>query len=265
MNEDAALIAELSKSTDPVITGNGEPTVAEVATEQKPVQAETPKTEEAQKTVAELLGEPAEEIIEDLGNETVPLSAHLEMKRTVKELKKTVRELQQKATQGGVSDEEISEDLEAFAEEYPDVDPTFIQKLAKTLKKELKKESQVTQKPISEAERQNNIDNAFKVHFAKALDIAPEFKEVADAEVIKSLSLLPKNQNKTFVQIIEDTYGKFVVGKRTMDTTTPRGGHEPESVDMEKASTDEKYLDMVLASPKLKKEYNEKMQDLYQL
>jgi hypothetical protein len=85
----------------------------------------------------------------------------------------------------------------------------------------------------------------------------PEYSAIVNKDVIKTLSLDPANQNKTFQQLIEETYGNALGGKRTLETTTPRGGKALESVDFDRAKKDGKYLEEVLANPDTKKEYNE--------
>lgn len=249
-----ALTAELMKSVE---------AENEVATPTESVEEETPAAEaepiqvEEQQTIEEVLKEQEETPVSD----NVPLATHLETKRQLKELKRTIKELQDSK---GTS-EEITDDIDSLADEYPDLDPVFLKKLANVTKTQLKKEMENDLKPLREEAKQDRINQAFETHFNKALDLAPEYKGIANAEVIKTLSLDPKNAKKTFVQIIEDAYGSAVVGRQPMDSTTPRGGHEPESVDLERASRDEKYLDQVLSNPKSKKEYNDAMQSHYRL
>lgn len=243
-----ALTAELMKSVEPEVITPEEPQ-AEIAPVDEPAVEEVQTIEEVFKAEE---AEPSDH---------VPLATHLETKKQLKDLKRTIKELQDSK---GTS-EEITDDIDALAEEYPDLDPVFLKKLANVTKAQLKKEMDNDLKPLREEAKQERINNAFETHFAKALELAPEYKGIANAEVIKTLSLDPKNAKKTFVQIIEDAYGSAVVGRKPMDSTTTRGGHEPESVDLDRASRDEKYLEQVLSNPKSKKEYNDAMQSFYRL
>jgi hypothetical protein len=245
---DDQLTAELLKSAEQNVATTEES--QDTKTPVEPAEAEV-------QTIEEVLKEQEEEH----ANDNVPLATHLEVKKQLKDLKRTIKELQDSK---GTS-EEITDDIDALTDEYPDLDPVFLKKLVNVSKSQLKKEMDNDLKPLREEAKQERIDNAFNTHFAKALELAPEFKGVANAEVIKTLTLDPKNAKKTFLQIIEDAYGSAVVGRKPMDSTTPRGGHEPESVDMDRASRDEKYLDQILSNPKLKKEYNDSMQNLYRL
>lgn len=51
------------------------------------------------------------------------------------------------------------------------------------------------------------IDLAFQKYFKQAIDILPEYKDIVDPIVMKELSLKPENSNKTFPQLIIETYG----------------------------------------------------------
>jgi len=243
-----ALTAELMKSVEPEVITTEEP-------QEEIAPVNEPAVEEAQ-TIEEVLKEQEAE-----PSDHVPLATHLETKKQLKDLKRTIKELQDSK---GTS-EEITGDIDTLTEEYPDLDPVFLKKLTSSLKADLKRDMENDLKPLREEAKQERINTAFETHFNKALELAPEYKGIANAEVIKTLSLDPKNAKKTFVQIIEDAYGSAVVGRRPMDSTTPRGGHEPETVDLDRASRDEKYLDQVLSNPKSKKEYNDAMQSHYRL
>jgi vacuolar-type H+-ATPase subunit I/STV1 len=243
-----ALTAELMKSVEPEVITPEEP-----QGEITPV--DEPTVEEAQTIEEVFKAEEAE------SSDHVPLATHLETKKQLKDLKRTIKELQESK---GTA-EEISDDIDSLTDEYPDLDPVFLKKLTSGLKKEIRKEMDNDLKPLREEAKQERINSAFETHFAKALELAPEYKGIANAEVIKTLSLDPKNAKKTFVQIIEDAYGSAVVGRRPMDSTTPRGGHEPETVDLDRAARDEKYLEQILSNPKSKKEYNDAMQSFYRL
>jgi hypothetical protein len=98
-------------------------------------------------------------------------------------------------------------------------------------------------------------------HLKTALENAPEYKEVVNVEVIKALAFNPANANKTYKQLIEEAYGNAVTGRRTIETTTPRGGAKDTKVDMRRAQSDSAYRHEVLADPELRKQYNEGLTD----
>lgn len=112
---------------------------------------------------------------------------------------------------------------------------------------------------IEEKERREALEATFMKHFSTALENAPEYKDVVNVEVIKALAFNPANANKTYKQLIEEAYGNALTGRRTIETSTPRGGAKDGKVDMDLARKDTEYRRQVLADPELKKQYNESL------
>ena len=219
--------------------------------EVKEVQPEAP-TEQKEQTVAEL-NEQAEP---ESKPETVGLDKFLDEKKARKALEKEVATLREQIKQGG-SKEDLADGLAELAEEYPDVDPKFLSKLSKSLKDEAKKELDAKLKPLEERERAEKLNTAFNKAYNEVIGRMPEYAGIVNPEVIKALTLDGRNSNKTLSQLIEDTYGNAITGRRSIETTTPAGGKEPEKVDKDRMTNDPKYYDEVMKNPTLKKEYNE--------
>ncbi len=222
----------------------------------------TPEVEA--KTPAEAPTEPKEETVgEVLKTETQPekekpvigLDKFLDLKKENKQFRKDIEELKSKIEEGA-SKVEVSADLETLAEEH-NIDPKFLAGLTNAIKAQVRQETEAEIKPLKEKEKADSIDKAFSTHYNKAIKNMPELEGIVNKDVIKSLSLDPKNSNKTFTQLIEEAYGNVNVGKRTIETTTPRGGKEPEPVDLNRANRDESYLNEVLSNPQSAKEYND--------
>jgi hypothetical protein len=114
---------------------------------------------------------------------------------------------------------------------------------------------------IEANEQRAKRDVALENGLNKALDAAPEFKDIANADVIKQMALNPANKDKTFVQLLDEAYGNALGGRRTIETTTPRGGAKDTKVDIDRAKKDSEYRREVLSNPDLKKQYNESIQD----
>lgn len=213
----------------------------------------------AEQTMAEIVNsvEPKDE------PKTVGLDKFLELKKELKTeqkskeaLVKRIEALEKRDNSG--EDLDLPEELKELAEEF-DVDPKFLSKLKKAMSGNQSIEDIVNAKiaPLTEKERQSKISEVFAKAFGEAINSVPEYKEIVNPDVIKSLSLQPENSNKTFVEIIEMTYGGINTGKRTIETTTPGGGKEPLEVDFAKADKDPEYFREVMANPTLKKKYNE--------
>ena len=234
----------------------------EEVTPKVPPAPEAPKPEEKKEpTLSEVL--PAAAAAPEVPKkpeaaETVPLATFLEVKNDNKELRADLKKLEEKVN-AGATKVEVAEDIAALGEEYG-VDKQFLARLTGAIQARVKGEAatevQETLRPIQEADRKQKFDEAFKTHFGKALEAMPEFKDIVNPEVIKTLSLQPANANKTFTQLIEETYGNAVPGKRSIETTQPGGGKEPEPIDYAKAAKDQTYLAEILKDPVRKAEYN---------
>lgn len=225
--------------------------------------AETPKVEvpavekPKEPTVSELLETKKPDVPQDV----VPLATHLETKKEVKELRKSIKDLEEKVKQGAPK-VEITEDIAALGTEFG-VDATFLARLSSALtskaKTELAAETEAALQPLRDKDKQAKIDEAFTLHFGKAMETMPEYEKVVNPDIIKTLSLDPRNANKTFAELIEETYGNAVTGKRTIETTTPGGGKDNSPLDYQRAVKDPEYFKEVMNNPTLKKEYNDKM------
>lgn len=216
---------------------------------QTPVEQTTPE-----KPVGEIMETTPTSIEEP---KTVGLDKFLDIKKDNKALRQQIEELQTKVNEGATQ-VEISEDLDALADEFG-VDKVFMSKLEKFIEKKAEQKAEAKLEPYQRESNQKKIDTAFETHFKSAMEKMPEFAPIVNPDVIKILSLDPRNKDKTFSQLIEDTYGAAVPGKRTIETTSPGGGKEPAPLDVERARRDPSYFDEVMANPKLKAEYNAQM------
>ena len=214
------------------------------------------------KTVGEIAEEASPSKGEDSPRETVGLDKFLDLKKQNKDLKRSYEDLR-KSIEEGATKNEVAADIDSIADEYPDVDKGFLTKLANSIKDSVKKDAndEITSRlrPLEQKEKDEKIHKAFTKHFDSAMDEMPEFKNIVNADVIKTLSFEPKNKNKTFKDIIEETYSGALTGKRTIETTVPGGGKDTEPLDFSKARKDSGYFDQVMSNPRLKAEYNEKM------
>lgn len=110
--------------------------------------------------------------------------------------------------------------------------------------------------PLTAREREAQLSKVFSENYSRAIDAMPEYKNIANSSVIQQLALNPANANKTYSQLIEETYGNAIQGRRTIETATPRGGGKPEALDVARAARDTEYFKEVMADPTLKAQYN---------
>lgn len=221
-----------------------------VETKETEAKAEEPKVEQ-HKTVEEMLDDDKSD------DRSVPLSTFLEIKKEKKELEKEINSIKEQAAKGA-SKTEINNDLKSLAEKY-DVDSDFLSELSTIIYSKAKGEADAALeerlKPMQAKERMERINKVFNENFDKVMQELPEYEAVVNKDVIKELTLLPQNAKKTFQQIVEETYGKTVTGKKTMETSTPRGG---KNVGLDNSRiNDPEYFKQVMADPELKKQYNE--------
>lgn len=237
------------------------PTAEEQAQETEPttvVEQEAPVAEAEAETVGEALGH----VLPEKKDESVPLAKFLEMKKENKAMAQQMKELQ-KSIEAGASKKEVTQDLKALSEKHG-VDADFLQEFADAVR--AKAEAEIDEKmeskfkPLEEKERAKKIDAAFNEHYAKALEQVPEYEGIVNKDVIKTLSLNPANANKTFIKIIEESYGHLITGKRSLDTASTRAGKNDSSeVDIERTRKDSAYFKEVMADPNLKKKYNDSL------
>lgn len=238
---------------------------------------DTPKVEESVKEEAkttettQVAPEKVEEVkVSDIYKAKDPekfvgVDKFLELKKQNKELKKQMDGLQ-KMIEAGATKSDVKDELDNLAEEFQ-VDPAFLKKFAESIKsKSAKPDDKKTKEDDEEDEvpetpkNGKTVDQIFEEHYSGVISRLPEFADVVNKDVIKQLSLLKSNENKTLVQIIEDTYSKTLAGKRTVETSKPGGGKDPQPLDYAKAKRDRDYLiNTVFADPDLKAEYNNRM------
>lgn len=231
--------------------------IPEAETTATPAPEVTPEVT-PEKVAEQTIGDIAKGTEPEVKVNMIPESVFLGEKKARKQAEKDLKALQD-SIKSGATQVEISEDIATLAEEH-DLDPNFLQKFASTIKKE------------TEAELENKFNSKFKgdekkekydVVFQKALDVAlertPEFKGIANPDVIKNLASIPSNANKTLSQLLEETYGNAIQGKRTIETTTPGGGKDPEPLDLTRAGKDIEYFNEIMKDPKKKEQYNNAM------
>ena len=212
--------------------------------------------EETQQTIGELSEEIYNEESEEHASEkTVPEYAFVAQKKALIAAEKELKALRESIQYQESSQYEQVTGVDAIADKY-NIDRDFMNELKSTIENDL--DAKYASK-LSAKEKAEKFDDAFNKQYNTALERGPEFQTIANAEVIKTLATLPQNKNKTVSQLLEETYGNALTGKRTIETTQPGGGKDPEPLDIAKAEKDINYFNEVMADPKKKAQYNEIM------
>lgn len=150
----------------------------------------------------------------------------------------------------------VNEDIETIAKEN-NLDADVLSKIANAIKKTTQAEIEEKLRPLTEREELSRKEAIFNQHFNRALENMPEYKGVVNADVIRQLAFSPANGNKTYAQLIQETYGNVIKGRDTVETTTPRGGNTSGELDVRRAKTDPSYFKEVMSNPTLKQKYND--------
>lgn len=190
------------------------------------------------------------------GGKTVPEAVFLEEKKARKELEKKLKEMED----SGASKAEIADSIKEIADKY-DVEPALISEIASAIKKEtgaeIDEKISKKMKPIEDKENEATVEKIFSENYEKTLAENPEFKNLANRAVIKSLTLDPKNAEKTFLQILQEAYGHLVKSiKKPIEGVRPKDGGSNVQIDFARAAKDKEYYAEIMADPQLKAEYN---------
>lgn len=212
--------------------------------------------EETQQTIGELSEEIYNEESEEHASEkTVPEYAFVAQKKALIAAEKELKALRESMQYQEATQYEQVTGVDAIADKY-NIDREFMNELKSTIENDL--DAKYASKE-SAKEKADKFNDAFSKQYNTALERGPEFQTIANPDVIKTLATLPQNKNKTVSQLLEETYGNALTGKRTIETTQPGGGKDPEPLDIAKAEKDINYFNEVMADPKKKAQYNEQM------
>lgn len=188
---------------------------------------------------------------------TVGLDKFLDQKRVNKELKAKLETLQE-TIENGASKKEVSRDIQTLAKEN-NVDPEFLQNLSEAIRSEAEQSIEERLQPFTEREAVQKREELFAMHMKNTLEEMPEYAGVINENILKQLAFNPSNANKTFRQLVEETYGNVVGSKKTIETAVPQSDIKASELDYDKANTDPDYFKQVMSNPETKAKYNQEM------
>lgn len=239
--------------------------------EEKPeeVKTETEEKPEPEKPVETI------ESLEDLSEkaeETVPLKKYMVEKNSKRALEKQVQDLQTEITRlqtSGMTASEVKIDVKELAKKYDmdeDALADILQASYNMSKERITKEIEDKLTPqLAEFEgmKKEKEKQAFELKFQTALDQTlndmPEFKDLVDKEDLKTWIRSGKYSKLSLPQLIEQKYGKFVQGKKTIENNY-NPTRESAPIDISKPLSDEEILRMD-KDPELKKRWAQGLQD----
>jgi len=228
------------------------PVVESKDTKPAETKVETPAKEVAKDVK---VGEALKTVEEKKEPKMVPEAVLIEYKKESKEVRRELDALK-KSIEEGATKKEVSTDMKALAEKHG-VEPEFLKDFAAAVRKEAKADAEAEVRPIKDAEQASKLEKIFNENLDKTLEEHPEYKKLIVKKDVRRAAFDPENSDKTFAQILEDSYGHLVTGKKTLESTKARGGKEVTGVDYARAKVDGEYFKEIMADPELKKQYND--------
>lgn len=224
-------------------------------------------------TTPETLGDVLHE--EKPKNEAVPLKKFMDEKRSRQEAEAQVESLQaqiaqlQQGTLSGMPVGQINDHIKAITDKYPDVSPEFIAEVistattvsAKQIREEIEKDYNPKLEAIERERSAEKMDQRFTELYSKTIKEMPEYKGIVNKEAIKALALNPVNKSKTMAQIIEETYGNAIVGRKSIEPA--HASREPEAPNTDNPTTPEDW-DKIERDPVARKKWADQAQNQLQ-
>lgn len=233
-------------------------TPAEEVKDTAPTATESTKAESTEDAKEETIADAMKDEKDNKIPDSIPYDRFKEKVDESKELARRVAELESKIQEQDMSRREVKSDLSDIANEY-DIPTEALDKVAEKLYSKAQATIEERLAPLTAKERAEKQDKVLSSMLQKALEANPDYQSVVNQDVIKQLALNPANANKTFTQLIQETYGNAVTPaeRKTMETTSPGKSEAIDKVDYERAKTDIEYFRQIKADPALRKEYNE--------
>jgi hypothetical protein len=192
--------------------------------------------------------------------ETVGLDKFLDIKKQNKELKKEMDKLKSQIENG---DDVSNVDIDEIADEYG-VDKGFLKKFEASIRSQMNNdfEAKVSEKlkPLEQAEKAKQANQTFESIYNQTLERMPEYANLIDKDSLRTLAFQKENAALSLPQLVEKIYGRSLSGKKTIETTTPRGGKDPQEIDFKLARTDAQYFSDIMADPAMKAKYNQNIE-----
>jgi len=171
----------------------------------------------------------------------------------VSALQEEVAKLKNAGVTGEKSVLQVNDELRRLSMEH-NIDETFLASLVSTVRsattKEIREELEKDYSPkitkIESERSQEKMDVKFNELYANVLADMPEYKNVVNKNVIKTLVFNPENAKKTLPQIVEEVYGASIAGKKSIELS--RGSREQESPNLSNPSKED--WDKIESDPK---------------
>lgn len=246
MDEILSSPVELSAGTTPPT-----PEVAEVKEETKPLEVETLES-------LETLSEKTED--------AVPLKKYMAEKNAKRDAEAKAQQLEAEIAQlrnnPYKSNQDIKVDVQSLSEKHgidaevlSDILNASYNMTKEKVKAELEQEFTPKLAEFEQIKREKekqDFESKFNNLVEASIAEMPEYANLVDKEDLKQWVKSGQYSKLTLPQLIEQKYGKFVVGKKTLETS--HASKQVEKPDTSKPLTDDQYLKLD-SDPELRKEW----------
>lgn len=233
--------------------------VKDTQTEEETTEEETSEEEESTE----------EQTLDSLQNEkpktpdAIPYDRFKEVNDKLKDSNDIIADLTAKleAKQEPVTRADATRGLDELAKEH-NLDADVLGKVAAEIKAAALAEVQQEIAPITQAQKAAEANKVFETMYADALKNNPQYKDVANKDIVKQLAFNPANANKTFPQLLKEVYPhahKDPKNSKNMESTKKGKSEAIDKIDYKRAQTDSEYFQAIMSDPGLKNQYNEQM------
>lgn len=159
-------------------------------------------------------------------------------------LQAEIQRLRTNSATGDMPITEVNNELKKLSEEY-NVDETFVAKLYSTVEKsaisKIKAEIEKDYTPkLMKIEQERRLEGAVKKFedlYSKTLKEMPEYDGIVNKDVIKSLAFATSNGKKTLPQLLEETYGAAIQGRKSIESA--HASKEPQAPNVVNPTSDD--------------------------
>lgn len=224
----------------------------------------TPEVVTPEVTEEETIG--ALEVLSQKTDDAVPLKKYMAEKNAKKELETRAKLLEQEIAElrsnPTKSSSEIKLDVKTLSDKH-NIDEEVLSDILnasyKMTKDKVREELEQELNPklaefeaIKREKVQHDFETKFNGLLTKSLEEMPEYVNLVDKEDLKQWVRSGQYSKLSLPQLIEQKYGKFVVGKKTIESGN--SSKEVEMPDTSKPLTDEQYLKLD-TDPELRKNW----------
>ncbi len=224
-----------------------------------------PQEEQPQKETLESL-----ETLSEKTDDSVPLKKYMAEKNAKRDVEAKVKQLEAEITKlrenPYKSNQDIKLDVKSLSEKHG-IDEEVLSDILNasyTLTKEKVKaelESELNPKlaefeQIKREKEKQDFETKFNNLVDASLNEMPEYANLVDKDDLKQWVKSGQYSKLTLPQLIEQKYGKFLVGKKTLETSY--ASKQVEKIDTSKPLNDDQYLKLD-TDPQLRKEWSESL------